>query len=247
MSSPATLEAHPRARASTSSHARSSRSSARSCSRCSCSPSTRPSSARPCRSSSPSSTATTLYTWAVTIYLLTSTISGPIYGKLSDLYGRRPIFIWAVGLFLVASIFAGLSQEMWQFILVPRPPGPRRRRGLPDRARGHRRPLPARGAGQVRRAVRGGVRAVVGARAGHRRLHHRQLRLALDLLPQRADRAGLAVRLLAAAAADQASREPAGTSTTSARRLFTGRPRPVPDRPDEQAARSTGPIPGSAA
>ena len=41
-----------------------------------------------------------LYTWAVTIYLLTSTISGPIYGKLSDLYGRRPIFIWAVGLFL---------------------------------------------------------------------------------------------------------------------------------------------------
>jgi EmrB/QacA subfamily drug resistance transporter len=58
-----------------------------------------------------------LYTWAVTVYLLTATISGPIYGKLSDLFGRRPIFIWAVGLFLVASIFAGLSQEMWQFIL----------------------------------------------------------------------------------------------------------------------------------
>ena len=59
-----------------------------------------------------------LYTWAFTIYLLTSTISGPIYGKLSDLYGRRPIFIWAVSLFLAASIFAGLSQEMWQFILA---------------------------------------------------------------------------------------------------------------------------------
>ena len=58
-----------------------------------------------------------LYTWAVTVYLLTATISGPIYGKLSDLFGRRPIFIWAVGLFLVASVFAGLSQEMWQFIL----------------------------------------------------------------------------------------------------------------------------------
>src|SRR5947208_8792975 len=58
-----------------------------------------------------------LYTWAVTIYLLTATISGPIYGKLSDLFGRRPIFIWAVGLFLVASALAGLSQEMWQFIL----------------------------------------------------------------------------------------------------------------------------------
>ena len=59
-----------------------------------------------------------LYTWAFTIYLLTSTISGPIYGKLSDLYGRRPIFIWAVGLFLAASVLAGLSQEMWQFILA---------------------------------------------------------------------------------------------------------------------------------
>jgi EmrB/QacA subfamily drug resistance transporter len=59
-----------------------------------------------------------LYTWAFTIYLLTSTISGPIYGKLSDLYGRRPIFIWAVGLFLAASVAAGLSQEMWQFIVA---------------------------------------------------------------------------------------------------------------------------------
>jgi len=59
-----------------------------------------------------------LYTWAITVYLLTSTVTGPIYGKLSDLYGRRPIFIWAVGLFLAASIFAGLSQEMWQFVVA---------------------------------------------------------------------------------------------------------------------------------
>ena len=58
-----------------------------------------------------------LYTWAVTVYLLTATISGPIYGKLSDLYGRRPIFIWALSLFIVASFLCGLSQEMWQFIL----------------------------------------------------------------------------------------------------------------------------------
>ena len=58
-----------------------------------------------------------LYTWAVTVYLLTSTISGPIYGKLSDLFGRRPIILFAVGLFLAASVGAGLSHEMWQFIL----------------------------------------------------------------------------------------------------------------------------------
>ena len=58
-----------------------------------------------------------LYVWAVTVYLLTSTISGPIYGKLSDLFGRRPILLGAVVLFLVASVGAGLSQEMWQFLL----------------------------------------------------------------------------------------------------------------------------------
>src|SRR2546425_4195718 len=58
-----------------------------------------------------------LYTWAVTVYLLTATISGPIYGKLSDLFGRRPIVIWAVSLFLISSVLAGLSQEMWQLIL----------------------------------------------------------------------------------------------------------------------------------
>jgi len=58
-----------------------------------------------------------LYVWAVSIYLLTSTISGPIYGKLSDLFGRRPIILFAVVVFLVSSVLCGLSQEMWQFIL----------------------------------------------------------------------------------------------------------------------------------
>src|SRR3989337_4367380 len=44
-----------------------------------------------------------LYTWVVTIYLLTSTITGPIYGKLSDLYGRRPMLMIGISLFLVGS------------------------------------------------------------------------------------------------------------------------------------------------
>jgi EmrB/QacA subfamily drug resistance transporter len=56
------------------------------------------------------------YTWAFTAYLLTSTISGPVYGKLSDLFGRRPIFLFGVSLFLIGSALCGLSQEMWQFI-----------------------------------------------------------------------------------------------------------------------------------
>jgi EmrB/QacA subfamily drug resistance transporter len=58
-----------------------------------------------------------LYTWVVTIYLLTATISGPIYGRLSDLFGRRPIIIFAISLFLVGSVLCGLSQQMWQLIL----------------------------------------------------------------------------------------------------------------------------------
>jgi len=57
-----------------------------------------------------------LYTWVVTVYLLTATISGPIYGKLSDLFGRRPILLFAVAVFLLGSLLSGLSQEMWQFV-----------------------------------------------------------------------------------------------------------------------------------
>src|SRR5437773_6130534 len=57
-----------------------------------------------------------IYTWAFTAYLLTATISGPIYGKLSDLFGRRPVLLFAVAVFLIGSLLAGLSREMWQLI-----------------------------------------------------------------------------------------------------------------------------------
>jgi EmrB/QacA subfamily drug resistance transporter len=57
-----------------------------------------------------------LYTWAFTAYLLTSTISGPLYGKLSDLFGRRPIFLFGIGIFMVGSVLSGLSGEMWQLV-----------------------------------------------------------------------------------------------------------------------------------
>jgi EmrB/QacA subfamily drug resistance transporter len=57
------------------------------------------------------------YTWVATIYLLTSTVTVPIYGKLSDLYGRKPILMGGIGLFLLGSALSGASQEMWQLIL----------------------------------------------------------------------------------------------------------------------------------
>ncbi|MHB8960722.1 MAG: MFS transporter, partial [Candidatus Limnocylindrales bacterium] len=57
------------------------------------------------------------YTWVVTAYLLTSTVTVPVYGKLSDLYGRRPMLLLGIVLFLVGSALSGLSQSMWQLIL----------------------------------------------------------------------------------------------------------------------------------
>ena len=57
------------------------------------------------------------YTWVVTIYLLTSTITGVFYGKLSDLYGRRPMLLIGIFIFLVGSALSGLSQTMEQLIL----------------------------------------------------------------------------------------------------------------------------------
>lgn len=58
-----------------------------------------------------------IYTWAFTSYLLTATVSGPIYGKLSDLFGRRPVLLFAVAVFLIGSLLSGLSREMWQLVL----------------------------------------------------------------------------------------------------------------------------------
>jgi EmrB/QacA subfamily drug resistance transporter len=57
------------------------------------------------------------YTWVVTAYLLTSTASTPLYGKISDLYGRRPVFQFAIVTFLIGSFAAGASQNMSQLII----------------------------------------------------------------------------------------------------------------------------------
>jgi EmrB/QacA subfamily drug resistance transporter len=55
-------------------------------------------------------------TWVVTAYLLTTTLSTPLYGKISDLYGRKKIFQVAIVIFLVGSALSGLSRNMDQLI-----------------------------------------------------------------------------------------------------------------------------------
>jgi EmrB/QacA subfamily drug resistance transporter len=57
------------------------------------------------------------YTWVVTIYLVASTVTVPIYGKLSDLFGRKPVLLFGITLFLVGSFLSGLSQDLWQLVL----------------------------------------------------------------------------------------------------------------------------------
>src|SRR6476469_783153 len=56
------------------------------------------------------------YTWVVTVYLLTSTISVPIFGKLSDMYGRKWFYIGGIAIFLLGSALAGLSNDIGQLI-----------------------------------------------------------------------------------------------------------------------------------
>jgi MFS family permease len=58
-----------------------------------------------------------VYNWVVISYLLTSTISVPFWGKLSDVYGRKPLFIAGIVFFLIGSALSGLSQDMTQLIL----------------------------------------------------------------------------------------------------------------------------------
>ena len=75
------------------------------------------------------------YVWAITIYLLTSTISVPFWGKLSDIYGRKPIFMIGIVIFLIGSALVRPEPEHGDADPLPGHPGHRRRLAVPGRAR----------------------------------------------------------------------------------------------------------------
>ncbi len=58
------------------------------------------------------------FSWVFAIYMLTSTTTGPIFGRLSDLFGRRPVYMAAIGIFSLGSLLCGLAMTMPQLIIA---------------------------------------------------------------------------------------------------------------------------------
>jgi EmrB/QacA subfamily drug resistance transporter len=59
-----------------------------------------------------------LYAWTFTAYMITSAITVPIYGKLSDVYGRKPFYVFGLALFMLGSMFSGIVANMPQLIVA---------------------------------------------------------------------------------------------------------------------------------
>lgn len=59
-----------------------------------------------------------LLAWVISGYMVAMTVAVPIYGKLGDLYGRRPMMLIGMGLFTLASLFCGMAQSMEQLVLA---------------------------------------------------------------------------------------------------------------------------------
>ncbi|WP_017198726.1 MDR family MFS transporter [Arthrobacter sp. M2012083] len=59
-----------------------------------------------------------LQAWATTAYLITSTVSTPLYGKLSDIFGRRPLYLVAIVIFLIGSLYAGSVHSMTELAIA---------------------------------------------------------------------------------------------------------------------------------
>lgn len=59
-----------------------------------------------------------IYPWVISAYLLAATVSTPVYGKLADLFGRRPVLLFGLGLFSLGSILSGLAMSMPQLIVM---------------------------------------------------------------------------------------------------------------------------------
>ncbi|EPH41212.1 hypothetical protein STRAU_5714 [Streptomyces aurantiacus JA 4570] len=162
--------------------------------------------------------------WAITAYLLTSTVGLPIYGKLGDLFGRKGVFQFAIVVFVIGSALAGWSRTMEQLIAFRALQGVGAGGLLIGRHRAAPRAGPLHGHDRCR--LRPGLRRGPPAR----RLLHRPCLLALVLLLQRAVRPGHPPRRLPRPEAPQA-RGPG--PARRARRAAARRRLHLPGAPDQ--------------
>lgn len=58
-----------------------------------------------------------LYSWVFSAYMLTSTVTVPLYGKMADMIGRKRVYLFALLVFLIGSILCGFASTMWQLVL----------------------------------------------------------------------------------------------------------------------------------
>ncbi len=124
------------------------------------------------------------YSWVFSAYLLASTTTVPMYGKLADLFGRLRIFTIAVVLFLLGAALCGAAQTFTQLISLQSHPGPRGRRRHPGRHhRGRRHLLPGGEGADPGHLLRSLGHFLPGG-PSRRRAHHRSSLLAVGLLSE---------------------------------------------------------------
>ena len=58
-----------------------------------------------------------IMSWVVSVFLLMTAVSTPIYGKLADSVGRKPVFLFGIGLFVIGSALCGFSHSMVELII----------------------------------------------------------------------------------------------------------------------------------
>ncbi len=126
--------------------------------------------------------------WVVTAYLLASTVSTPLWGKLGDQYGRKTFFQAAIVIFVIGSALSGFSHTMTELIAFRAAAGSRRRGLDGRRADDHRRRRVAARPGPLHGPVRRHVRRGHRDRAAHRRAVRDLPDVALGLLHQPAAR-----------------------------------------------------------